>query len=81
MNRDSNYLRGDGSRGSVDMDLVKGSPSSKKRKNGGFRVIVRKLFGRKSVKSQISLPTPTRNLEHVSPTTRHGHCVKSKIIC
>ncbi|MCJ1391887.1 hypothetical protein MMC18_004754 [Xylographa bjoerkii] len=68
MNRDSIYLRGDVSRGSVDMDLLKSSPSTKKRKNSGFRVIVRKLFGRKSVKSQISLPTPTRNLEH-DPST------------
>ncbi|MCJ1398072.1 hypothetical protein MMC11_001269 [Xylographa trunciseda] len=64
MNRDSIYTRADVSRGSVDMDLLKSSPSTKKRKNGGFRVIVRKLFGRKSVKSQISLPTPTKNLEH-----------------
>ncbi|MCJ1381866.1 hypothetical protein MMC17_004978 [Xylographa soralifera] len=64
MNRDSIYTRADVSRGSVDMDLLKSSPSTKKRKTGGFRVIVRKLFGRKSVKSQISLPTPTKNLEH-----------------
>ncbi|MCJ1419847.1 hypothetical protein MMC32_006203 [Xylographa parallela] len=64
MNRDSIYTRADVSRGSVDMDLLKSSPSTKKRKTTGFRVIVRKLFGRKSVKSQISLPTPTKNLEH-----------------
>ncbi|MCJ1251089.1 hypothetical protein MMC30_008320 [Trapelia coarctata] len=64
MNRDSIYQRADHSRGSVDIDILKSSSSAKKRKNGGFRVIVRKLFGRKSVKSQISLPTPTRNLEY-----------------
>lgn len=65
-NRGSIYQRGNYSRGSVDIDILKSSSSAKKRKNGGFRVIVRKLFGRKSVKSQISLPTPTRNLENVS---------------
>ena len=75
MNRDSIYTRGDVSRGSVDMDLLKSSPSTKKRKNSGFRVIVRRLFGRKSVKSQISLPTPTKNLEHVSTMTQRNHCV------
>ena len=66
MSRDSIYQRADYSRGSVDIDLLKASSPAKKRKNGGFRVIVRKLFGRKSVKSQIGLPTPTRNLDHVS---------------
>ncbi|MCJ1286445.1 hypothetical protein MMC26_005790 [Xylographa opegraphella] len=64
MNRDSINTRADVSRGSVDMDILKSSPSTKKRKNGSLRMIVRKLFGRKSVKSQISLPTPTKNLEH-----------------
>ncbi|KAL9110413.1 MAG: hypothetical protein Q9187_008050 [Circinaria calcarea] len=42
--------------------------SSKKHKTNGFRGTIRKLFGRKSVKSQISLPTPTIYLGHDSTT-------------
>ncbi|MCJ1334866.1 hypothetical protein MMC09_000131 [Bachmanniomyces sp. S44760] len=36
----------------------------KKRKEGGFRMTIKKLFGRKPVKSQISLPTPTKHLDN-----------------
>ncbi|MCJ1474430.1 hypothetical protein MMC13_003088, partial [Lambiella insularis] len=62
MDRDPTHLRGDVS--SVEMDLLKSSPSTRKRKDSGFRVIVRKLFGRKSVKSQISLPTPAKHSDN-----------------
>ncbi|MCJ1376276.1 hypothetical protein MMC20_007518 [Loxospora ochrophaea] len=48
-------------------DSIKSSPSkssSTKRKSGKLRGAIRKLFGRKPIKSQISLPTPTRHLEN-----------------
>ena len=52
---------------STESDSVKAS-HTKKRKSRKFGGALRKFFGRKNVKSQISLPTPTRQLENVDFT-------------
>ena len=51
--------------GSPASDLTR-SLSAKKRKHGGFRTVMRRIFGRKSVKSQIGLPAPTKHSANVS---------------
>jgi hypothetical protein len=66
MTGDSIYQGANYSRASVDVDVLKASSLSKRRKHNGFRVIVRKLFGRKLTKSHISLPTPTHKIKNVS---------------
>ena len=45
-----------------------GTLVGRKRKRSGFRVAIKKLFGRSNVKSQISLPTPTKQSRHVGLT-------------
>lgn len=45
-----------------------GTSVGRKRKQSGFRVAIKKLFGRSNVKSQISLPTPTKQSHHAGLT-------------
>lgn len=40
--------------------------TSKKRKKGGLGTVIRRLFGRRSVKNRISLPAPVNYQKHVS---------------
>ena len=42
----------------------------KKRKKGGFGTVIRRLFGRRSVKNRISLPAPVNHQKHVSYSRR-----------
>ena len=43
-------------------------PNSPKRKKSGLGTVIRKIFGRRSVKNRISLPAPVEHREHVSYT-------------
>lgn len=40
--------------------------ASKKRKKGGLGTVIRRIFGRRSVKNRISLPAPVKHHEHVN---------------
>lgn len=40
-------------------------PTPQKRKKSGLGTVIRKIFGRRSVKNRISLPAPTENHFHV----------------
>ena len=40
-------------------------PAPKKRKKSGLGTVIRKIFGKRSVKNRISLPAPTENHFHV----------------
>ena len=42
-------------------------PSTKKRKKSGLGTVIRRLFGRRTVKNRISLPAPTENGHNVRP--------------
>lgn len=45
-------------------------PASPKRKKNGFGEVIRKLFGRRSVKNRISLPAPVEHHNNVSKSPR-----------
>jgi hypothetical protein len=64
MDRTSNLPPSALSHGSLESDLK--TVPVRKRKSNGFRGALRRLFGRKTVKSRISAPTPSTAFGNVS---------------
>ena len=64
MNRSKSQQRSGISYRSTESDSVK-ALNTKKCKSSKFGDVIRKIFGRKNIKSQISLPTPTTQLGNV----------------
>ena len=66
MSTNSNRRRTEYAAGPVESGSVKTPPSARPRRTGGLGSVLRRLFKRKSIKSQISLPSPPRQYGEVS---------------